>query len=115
MKKQISLSIAILLSITLIIVVLALLGFKITYNPNLDNNWEAISACAGWAAVLASGLSICFAISVPYKIANSQNKIALFEKRYSVYMQLQKCVMYGEILNFNIGNIGPGTINFLFL
>ena len=72
----------ILIIIILIVLILALLGFRITYNPSLDNNWDAISACAAWAAVVVSGLAIYYAIQAPKKIAEEQNKIALFEKRY---------------------------------
>ena len=66
----------------IITIILALLGFKITYNPDLDNNWDAVSACAAWVGVVVSGLAIYYAIKVPKKIAENQNKIALFEKRY---------------------------------
>ena len=31
-----------------IVCILFLLGFRITYNPELDNNWEAIAACGTW-------------------------------------------------------------------
>ena len=71
-----------LIAVILIILILALFGFRITYNPSLDNNWDAISACAAWAAVVVSGLAIYFAIQAPKKIAEEQNRIALFEKRY---------------------------------
>lgn len=71
-----------LIAVILIILILALFGFRITYNPSLDNNWDAISACAAWAAVVVSGLAIYYAIQAPKKIAEEQNKIALFEKRY---------------------------------
>lgn len=68
--------------IFLIVLILAILGFRITYNPSLDTNWNAVSACAAWAAVVVSGLAIYFAIQSPKKIAEEQNRIALFEKRY---------------------------------
>ena len=67
-----------LIAVILIILILALFGFRITYNPSLDNNWDAISACAAWAAVVVSGLAIYFAIQAPKKIAEEQNRIALF-------------------------------------
>ena len=57
-----------LIAVILIILILALFGFRITYNPSLDNNWDAISACAAWAAVVVSGLAIYFAIQAPKKI-----------------------------------------------
>ncbi len=88
----------ILIIIILIVLILALLGFRITYNPYLDNNWDAISACAAWAAVVVSGLAIYFAIQAPKKIAEEQNKIALFEKRFEVYKVLMDCFAFTYML-----------------
>lgn len=103
------------LALLAIFIFLYITGFRITYAPNLKNDWDAISGSAAWASVLLSFAAICAAIYVPYKVANDQNKISLFEKRYAVYIQLEKCVIYGDILKFNLGNIGPKTIDFLFL
>lgn len=69
-------------SAVLLVVIMYILGFRITYSPGLENNWDAISGCAAWAAVVVSGLAIYFAIQAPKKIAEEQNRIALFEKRY---------------------------------
>lgn len=77
-----------------IILILALCGFRITYNPSLDNNWDAISACAAWAAVIVSGIAIYFAIQAPKKIAEEQNRIALFEKRYEFYIAFTKSTAF---------------------
>lgn len=54
--------------------------FRITYAPNLENSWDAISAFAAWAGVLASLIAIWSAIQVPKRIAEGQNRIALFER-----------------------------------
>lgn len=70
--------------------ILFLFGFRITYSPELDNNWDAVSACASWVGVIASFVAIWFAIRVPKKIADRQDKIALFEKRYQVYNLFKK-------------------------
>ena len=80
-----------------IFIFLYITGFRITYAPNLKNDWDAISACAGWASVLLSFAAICAAIYVPYKVANDQNKISLFEKRYEVVVTVEK--MFGEVDN----------------
>lgn len=71
---------------------MALFGWRITYAPELENSWDAISACAAWAGVIASFIAIWYAIQVPKKIAEQQNKIALFEKRYQVYSSTMKIV-----------------------
>lgn len=69
-----------------------LLGFKITYAPHLENDWDAISACASWASVVVAGLAIYYAILVPKKIAEDQNRISLFEKRLDVYLTAETLI-----------------------
>jgi len=54
---------------------------------------ESINALAqprfiDWLAVILSGLAIWFAVQVPKKVADRQDKIALFEKRYNFYIVL---------------------------
>lgn len=86
-------------ALTLVVALLGFLyhiGFRITYAPELENSWDAISACAAWAGVGASFVAIWFAIRVPKKIAEEQNKIALFEKRYECFQFFEKCDMLYE-------------------
>jgi len=73
-------------------------GFKIVYAPWLLNDWEAIGACAGWAGVIASAVAIYFAIQIPEKIAEQQNKIALFEKRLEFYNVIINCISFSDII-----------------
>lgn len=61
--------------------ILFLFGFRITYSPELDNNWDAVSACAAWVGAIGTVLAIFFAI----RVANKQNKITLFEKRLEIF------------------------------
>lgn len=81
---------ALLLVLVFVIVILYWLGFRITYAPELENSWEAVSAVAAWAGVVVSFVAIWFAVQVPKKIAEQQNKIALFEKRLEFYLTLKK-------------------------
>lgn len=92
------LSVAIV-AVLVIASILFFFGFRITYAPELENSWDAISAVAAWggvivavAGVTASFLAVWFAIRVPQKIAEQQNKIALFEKRYQVYTSTIKII-----------------------
>lgn len=87
---------ALLLVLVFVIVILYRLGFRITYAPELENSWEAVSASAEWVGVISSFVAIWFAIQVPKKIAEEQNKIALFEKRHKLYRQ------FAEMYNFSI-------------
>lgn len=76
--------------------------FRITYAPNLENSWDAISAFAAWAGVIvaivsvvASFLAVWYAIQVPKQIADRQDKIALFEKRFECFQLFKQCyVLY---------------------
>lgn len=72
------------------------IGFRITYAPELENSWEAVSAVATCVGVLASFMAIWFAVQVPKKIAEQQNKIALFEKRHKLYKQ------FAELYDFSL-------------
>lgn len=84
--------------ILIITSVLFFFGFRITYAPKLENSWDAISAVAAWVGVVASFIAIWFAIQIPKKIADRQDKIALFEKRYECFQIFEKChVLYIQI------------------
>lgn len=85
-----------------VLVVAFLLGFRITYAPELENSWNAISAMASWVGTIGTVSAIFAAIWV----ANRQNKIALFEKRYENYIIIQKllaCALQLEDVNTNKG------------
>ena len=73
-------------------------GFRITYAPQLENSWDAISACASWASVVVAGFAIYYAILIPKKIAQEQNKIALFEKRYEVFQLFERCFSFAKAI-----------------
>lgn len=89
---------ALLLVFVFVIVVLYRLGFRITYAPELEKSWNAVSAVATWAGVIASFMAIWFAIRVPKQIAEQQNKITLYEKRYEFYYALSKCILLSNAL-----------------
>ena len=83
-------------------IVAFLFGFRITYAPELENSWNAISAMASWVGTIGTVSAIFAAIWV----ANRQNKIALFEKRYENYIIIQKllaCALQLEDVNTNKG------------
>lgn len=71
--------------VCVVIVAMYFFGFRITYAPELETSWDAVSACASWAGVLASTIAIIVAIDIPKRIAEQQNKIALYEKRYIAF------------------------------
>lgn len=78
-------------------------GFRITYTPDLENSWDAISGFAAWAGVFMSFVAIMVAIQIPKKIADRQDKIALFEKRMECYSTVQNiCAFARQISNLTI-------------
>lgn len=84
-------------------------GFRITYSPELETSWDAISACAAWASVGTSFIAIWFAIQVPKKIADEQNNIALFEKRFEVYYEFERLRTFAYLIE---KAISKGSDNF---
>ena len=89
-------------------------GFRITYAPELESSWDAISSVAAWAGVFASVLAIIFAIRVPKKIAEEQNKIALFEKRFQCFQLLERFIKLAEYIEeVDITKDLPDTVFFI--
>lgn len=64
-----------------IVYVMVLCGWRFTYAPDLENNWEAVSGVSGWFGVAASFMAILYAV----RVADKQNQITLFEKRYELF------------------------------
>ena len=93
LNKKIIISV-LLIILVLVIVALYRIGFRITYAPELENSWEAVSAVATCVGVFASFIAIWYAIQVPNKIAEEQNKIALFEKRYKCFQFFERCIVF---------------------
>jgi len=96
-----------LVLIILIIVAIFLyqMGFRITYAPDLETSWDAVSTVASWVGVLvsavgvvASFIAIWYAIQVPKKIAEQQNKIALFEKRLECNKALSCLIAFSNYI-----------------
>ena len=92
----------------IVFVVAGLCGFRITYASELETSWDAVSAVAAWAAVIVAVLSagasvgaIWAAIRVPQKIADRQDKIALFEKRYKCYIAVQTLLVCGKQISMD--------------
>lgn len=87
------------------------MGFRITYAPDLENNWNAISATASWVSAIASFLAVWSAIQVPKQIAERQIKVDLFEKRYRVYRTLMSFDFFSALVSISKE---PGDIEVFF-
>lgn len=77
------------------------MGFRITYAPELDNNWDAISAIADWAGVIVGAIIIpLLALWLQHKWDSNKEEIALsnlvtldqlkeFEQRFAPLLDKQ--------------------------
>lgn len=88
--------IAAAIAAVIVALVMALFGWKITYAPDLENSWDAISAVAAWAGIIMSFVAIMTAIWTPIRIANRQDKISLFEKRMRCYSTIQNICAFAR-------------------
>ena len=91
--------------VLIIVSILFFCGFHITYAPELETSWDAVSTVASWVGVLvsavgvvASFIAIWYAIQVPKKIAEQQNKIALFEKRLECNKALSCLIAFSNYI-----------------
>lgn len=89
-------AIALLVLAAGVVLVMALFGWRFTYAPELENSWGAVSAVAAWAGVIMSFLAVMVAVWIPKRIADRQDKIALFEKRYDCYTVIQNLLVCAE-------------------
>ena len=64
------------------------LGFRITYAPELENSWDAISAVAAWAGAIGTVAVLIYnhiAIELTQKSVRQAVDLQLFEKRLELY------------------------------
>ncbi|WP_409967182.1 hypothetical protein RFF05_11220 [Bengtsoniella intestinalis] len=108
---SIVLIILILLLLAFIIIPLACgytIGFLDSWKVTLENVYYIFSILGVFATVSA----VYVAIKIPQKIADRQEKIALFEKRRAVYEDIEHFLFVSDILRFasyekQFGNIKP--------
>lgn len=84
-------------------------GYRIVYPEQFETSWDAVSGFAAWFGVIVSVVSAAasfFAIWFAVRVADQQNKIALFEKRYKCWMEIQNlwaCARWIKELRTNQG------------
>lgn len=82
-----------LLGLVIIAIAAFCAGIYITYGQ-MENIWDVISTIASWFGVAASISAVWFAV----RVADKQNKIELFEKRYEIYDIVCRCENFAELL-----------------
>lgn len=60
------------------------MGFRITYAPELENNWDAISAFAAWIGAIGTLAAVWFAIL----LANKQNILSMKQQKQNAGLNL---------------------------
>jgi len=62
-------------------------------------NWlDYLQVIASVLSIIISAWAVIMAIKIPQKIANKQDKIALFNKRFSAHSILQKYVVFASLI-----------------
>lgn len=83
-----------LIALAVFSLVMAVFGWRITYAPELETSWDAISAVAAWVAAIGAVATVWYAL----RIANQQNKITLLEKRMECLFLIDICNRLMKIL-----------------
>lgn len=71
-------------------------GYRIVYPEQFETSWNAVSGVADWVGIIVSILSAIasfMAVWFAVRVADKQNKIALFEKRYKLYLIIQNLLL----------------------
>ena len=97
----------------IIAVALYLLGFKITYAPNLSNDWEAISAVASWVSAIATIFIPLVVVLFQNKLDQNKNEISdankaalsEFQKFADKYSDLFEAITSGDTIVLDGGRV----------
>ena len=90
---------AILVLVAGIVLTMMLFGWRFTYAQELEICWDAVSAVAAWTGVAISAIAAIAsftAVLSAIHISDKQNRISLFEKRFSAYQILCQCVIFSD-------------------
>lgn len=65
-KKCIKIGFVLVVIITIFIIIMYYLGFRITYDPNIITDWDAVSAVAEWISIFTSVILVFVAAYLGY-------------------------------------------------
>ena len=88
-----------------VVLIMLLFGWRITYAPELGNYWDAISGVAAWFGVIISILSAIasfMAVWYAIRVADKQNQITLFEKKYELFEIVMNCKILSDFSGSHI-------------
>lgn len=84
--------------------ILYYIGYRIVYPEQFETSWDAVSGFAAWAGILvsiASAVASFMAVWYAIRVADQQNRIALFEKRYECFQFFEECFVLYQMLASN--------------
>lgn len=97
MKNKQLKSVITLIAIELIVFgILFLVGFKFTYQPKLENDWNAISAVGQWVGVVITGILTAIIIWQTQKNSKRDLNLNLLNKRREIFSVLKNFLEYCE-------------------
>lgn len=76
-------------------------GYRIVYPEQFETSWDAVSGFAAWAGILvsiASAAASFMAVWYAVRVADKQNRIALFEKKYELFEIVVNCKMLSNAI-----------------
>lgn len=84
----------------ILLVFLYCIGFRITYAPQLENGWDAISAVATWASVVVSCFAVWAAIQIPQRIAEEQNDVSEKQARMNIFLEFYNSQNFKNMISY---------------
>ena len=92
--------IAVAIATVIVALVMALFGWKLTYAPELENSWNAISAVATCAGAIGTVVVLWYnhkAIELTQVSVQQAINLQLYEKRLELYSALSKDTAFEQV------------------
>ncbi len=86
--------------VAIVALVMASFGWRITYAPDLENSWEAISAVATWAGAIGTVMVLWYnhrAIKLTQYSVQQAIGLQLYEKRLELYSALSEDTTFEHV------------------
>ena len=85
--------------LVIILVMFLSLGYRFAIYDNIRPDWDAIGTIF---SLFASIGAIVAAVFIPWKIAQQQNKIALFGIKHESYAEIHKLLCFADSISNNL-------------
>lgn len=88
------------IAVVIVALIMALFGWKLTYAPDLENSWNAISAVATCAGAIGTVVVLWYnhkAIKLTQDSVQQAINLQLYEKRLELYSALSKDTAFEQV------------------